>query len=196
MKALYSGMIGALLASGVMWGKTAADVMELEEEIAQLRMVIDMMHIVQSPPIPVVKPEPAPEPEPEPQDTTLAQRNNNPLNIKGTGWEGQIGTDKLGHAIFSSPDYGVRAAALVLRSYNKKHGIQSVQAIVNRFCRTKGGIKKQYIDYLCQELQVKPNEKFDLIRRMPELLKAMARFESGEELPERYYKHYDILAKL
>lgn len=47
---------------------------------------------------------------------TLAVRNNNPLNIKtvkGRQWFGQIAVDKHGHAVFDTPEHGIRAGANV-----------------------------------------------------------------------------------
>lgn len=46
-------------------------------------------------------------------------RNNNPLNIKALGipYKGLVGVDGVGHGIFASPDYGIRAA---LRSVELK----------------------------------------------------------------------------
>ena len=55
------------------------------------------------------------------EELTLAHLNNNPLNVKGSNWLGQVGQDKFGHAIFASPDYGFRAAARLLLNYKAKH---------------------------------------------------------------------------
>lgn len=46
---------------------------------------------------------------------TRGDRNNNPGNIKGRGWPGQTGSDSGGHAIFSSPQEGAAAQAMLLR---------------------------------------------------------------------------------
>ena len=48
---------------------------------------------------------------------TLAIRNNNPLNVKtvkGSPWFGQIAVDRHGHAVFDTPEHGIRAGANVL----------------------------------------------------------------------------------
>lgn len=128
-----------------------------------------------------------------PEVQTIAVKNNNPCNIKGSGWQGQVGTDKHGHAVFSHPDYGFRAAAFVLKNYAKRHGIQTVERIVMRFCT---GNQQSYIRYLCRALNVRPNETISITDRLPELLKAMSRFESGVDWPDRMFAHYDLLATL
>ena len=51
---------------------------------------------------------------------TLAIRNNNPLNVKtvkGCPWFGQVAVDRHGHAVFDTPEHGIRAGANVLLNY-------------------------------------------------------------------------------
>lgn len=131
----------------------------------------------------------------EPQ--TLAQKNNNPLNVKrpanGGRWKGQIGTDKFGHAQFKTQEYGIRAGALVLRTYARKHKVSTVEGLVARFAE---GNQEGYVKTLCRRLRVKPDEKIDLVKRMPELLRAMVRQESGKDLPEHFFAPYDVVAAL
>ena len=126
---------------------------------------------------------------------TLAALNKNPLNVKfreDDPWEGQAGYDEFGHAVFDEWEYGIRAAALVLRSYAVIHEIDTVEGIVKRFAE---GNQESYIDFLCGRLSVSPADSIDVIARMPELLRAMSRFESGMDLPDRYFAPYDILTK-
>lgn len=126
---------------------------------------------------------------------TLASENRNPLNIKARStdpWEGQIGRDKYGHAVFETWEHGIRAASLVLRSYAVTHEIDTVEGIINRFAE---GNREAYVAFLCNRLDVRADEPLDIIARMPDLLRAMSRFESGMELPDKYFIAYDILAK-
>lgn len=126
---------------------------------------------------------------------TLASENRNPFNIKARStdpWEGQIGKDKHGHAVFETWEHGIRAASLVLRSYAVAHGIDTVEGIINRFAE---GNREAYVAFLCNRLDVRADESFDIIARMPDLLRAMSRFESGMELPDKYFIAYDILTR-
>lgn len=131
----------------------------------------------------------------EPQ--TLAQKNNNPLNVKrpanGGRWKGQVGVDKFGHAQFKTQEYGIRAGALVLRTYARKHKVSTVAELVERFAE---GNHEGYVKNLCRKLGVEPDEKIDLVKRMPELLRAMVRQESGKDLPEHFFAPYDVVAAL
>ena len=125
--------------------------------------------------------------------TTLAYINKNPLNVKSPGngekWKGQIGVDKHGHAVFSSFEYGIRAGAIVLQGYAVKYKINTIANVVRRFSESNHGA---YINYLCGKLEVKPNEKLNLIERMPELLKYMIKFESGQEFSKSAFAPYDL----
>lgn len=126
---------------------------------------------------------------------TLASENRNPLNIKARSadpWEGQVGRDKYGHAVFETWEHGIRAASFVLRSYAVTHGIDTVEGIINRFAE---GNREAYVAFLCNRLDVRADEPLDIIARMPDLLRAMSRFESGMELPDKYFIAYDILTK-
>jgi hypothetical protein len=52
-------------------------------------------------------------------------RNNNPTNIKwnaANAWEGQIGADPSGYAVFSDAVYGLRAAFMTLKTYAGRLG--------------------------------------------------------------------------
>jgi len=127
---------------------------------------------------------------------TIAIENKNPLNIKAlknAKWKGQKDIDEWNHVKFESFDHGIRAGAFVLVAYAKKHNIDTIENIVKRFCT---GNQKQYINFLCYRLKLKPNEKFNILKRLPELLQAMTRFESGQEFPIRYFIHYDLITIL
>lgn len=129
-------------------------------------------------------------------NASLAIQNNNPLNVKARAndpWLGQIGKDKHGHAIFKSPVHGIRAGSLVLRTYAKEHKIATIPELVERFAE---GNRAEYTVYLCRKLKVKDTDNVDIIKRMPELLKAMASFETGKSWPDELFLPYHVMAKL
>lgn len=116
------------------------------------------------------------------------------MNLKslsnGDRWKGQIGEDPFGHAIFESPAWSIRAGAITLRTYERKHGIKTVEDLVRRFAE---GNQEPYIKHLCKALGVKPDEKISLTKRLPELLKAMVYFETGQKLGR---EHLELVAAL
>lgn len=125
---------------------------------------------------------------------TLAIRNNNPLNVKtvkGRPWFGQIAVDKHGHAVFDTPEHGIRAGANVLLNYYAVHGLDTLEGILSRFCT---GNRKEYAAFLSKRLGIQPDKRFDVLARLPELLHAMARFESGQEWPRELFTGYSLVA--
>lgn len=124
--------------------------------------------------------------------STTANHNRNYLNIKRLNkgdWLGQTGHDAKGHVQFTHPEYGVRAAAHVLTAYYVKHDCDTIRKIVTRFSKTE---HKAYISFLCKKMNLKPDQKFMVLARLPELLRNMAKFESGHWLPERMFVGYDL----
>ena len=125
---------------------------------------------------------------------TLAIRNNNPLNVKtvkGRPWFGQIAVDRHGHAVFDTPEHGIRAGANVLLNYYTRHGLDTLDGILSRFCT---GNRAEYATFLSRRLGIPPAVKFDVLARLPELLHAMARFESGQEWPRELFTGYSLVA--
>ncbi len=135
---------------------------------------------------------------PYPDSSALAAKNKNPMNIKQLDhdiWEGQIGVDDQGHAMFSSWEYGIRAGAFTLRAYALKHNVDTVDKLVNRFAEAKGQKHTIYVLFLCESLGVGSDEKISLIDYMPMLLRAMSKYESGLDLPDELFVGYDIIRR-
>ena len=155
---------------------------------------------VQQPPAPVIKTyiqiaghEPI---AVQTESQMLAFKNRNPLNVKTPSsgrWKGQIGTDRFGHAVFSSWEHGTRAASFTLRSYAIRHKIDTIDGLVERFCE---GNKREYKKFLSKRLGVGVNEKISLLQYLPQLLKAMSKFETGAVLPDELFTPYDVVSTL
>lgn len=128
---------------------------------------------------------------------TVSRRNGSWFNVKrlsnGRKWRGEIGIDEQKHVIFSAPEYSVRAGALTLRSYYMVHKLDTIEKIVKRYSTSN---HEEYIAYLCSKMKLKPDESFDVIRRLPELLKGIAYFETGKPIPEKMLATLDILGKI
>ena len=127
---------------------------------------------------------------------TLSRKAGNYLNVKApsdTYWLGQKGRDAHGHAVFVSPEWSLRAGTLVLRSYYQRHGIRTVRGIVERFSTCNHA---EYTKYLCDRLKLDPDEEFNVMRRMPELVRHMVRFESGSGVRPEHIHLLDVMSSL
>lgn len=110
-------------------------------------------------------------------------RNNNPGNIRhGDKWQGLA--DKQTDAafcVFKAPEWGIRALVKILRNYQTKHGLKTVESIINRFAPQIENDTSSYILSVCQVLDVKPRDVIDVFEPgiMINLLKAIIRHENG-----------------
>lgn len=110
-------------------------------------------------------------------------RNNNPGNIRhGDKWQGLA--DKQTDAafcVFKAPEWGIRALVKILRNYQTKHGLKTVESIINRFAPQIENDTSSYILSICQVLNVKPRDVIDVFEPgiMINLLKAVIRHENG-----------------
>lgn len=59
-------------------------------------------------------------------------RNNNPGNIRGVGWKGEVGVDGGGFAIFSSVVWGLRALARDLKTAINE-GYDNIDKLINHY---------------------------------------------------------------
>lgn len=76
-------------------------------------------------------------------------RNNNWLNIKYSAfnnWKGQIGHDEE-FCIFASPDYGIRAARKIMRSYLKRRPDMTIKEFI---CTWSATDQEAYTNYVCR----------------------------------------------
>jgi hypothetical protein len=129
-------------------------------------------------------------------DGTLSRKAGNYLNVKAPSdsyWLGQKGRDAHGHAVFVSPEWSLRAGTLVLRSYYQRHGIKTIKGIVERFSTCNHA---EYTKYLCDRLKLDPDEEFNVMKRMPELVRHMVRFESGSDVRPAHIHMLDVLSSI
>ncbi len=117
-------------------------------------------------------------------------RNNNPMNIRENhlvdfDWVGE-------HALnldpefeeFSTPEYGLRAGARILRNYRTKYGLVSVAGIINRWAppkNDKGEFENDtasYIQSVSNQLGVNPSDNLQP-EDYPLLMAAIVKHENG-----------------
>lgn len=121
---------------------------------------------------------------------TRRLRNNNPLNIRkvaGTHWKGEIRTPQppLGGALFcqfSTIEFGLRAAFVLLHTYSTKYRANCIRDIVSRWAPPNENDTEQYIRNVCLWTGFGGNERLTEAQ-WPKLVHAMARQECGVVLP-------------
>lgn len=112
-------------------------------------------------------------------------RNNNPLNIEynpRNKWRGQTGSDGR-FAIFSTREYGYRAALVILRNYQRRYHLLTLTEIIARWCPPGelGNNTRRYIATVARRGCLPMAEPLDLGNKsvVVRLLEAMTYVECG-----------------
>lgn len=116
---------------------------------------------------------------------TRGERNNNPGNIdrNATKWQGMapLQTDPR-FVVFTSAEFGIRALACVLLSYSRKHGLNTVRGMIDRWAPPVENDTGAYVDAVCRQCSVEPddivNPENDSCLEM--LVRAIIKHENGE----------------
>ncbi|MHC8403605.1 structural protein [Pseudomonas sp. TMB3-21] len=100
---------------------------------------------------------------------TRGVRNNNPGNIDyspANKWKGQLGvelgTSKPRFARFDYPENGIRALAKLLLTYQNKHNLKTVKAIINRWAPSVENDTAAYVRAVEKSTGTKPGAEIDL----------------------------------
>lgn len=94
---------------------------------------------------------------------TLYEKTNNPLNIrfnKDNNWKGQT-TTLRGFVVFKTPEYGYRAAYVLLCNYIRK-GYNTPRKIITRWAPPTENDTEAYINYVSKTVDISPDTKIDL----------------------------------
>lgn len=117
-------------------------------------------------------------------DKSSGISNNNPGNIKfnsSNQWKGQTGRDLRGFAKFSDPVWGIRATSKLLRNYQKIHGLDTIQKIIDRWAPSHENDTNAYIKHVASVLNIMPTKQISLEDKetMKTLVKIIITHENG-----------------
>lgn len=116
-------------------------------------------------------------------------RNHNPGNIeKGAPWQGLAedqSADKR-FCVFKGPEWGIRAIARILITYQDKHKIKTVRGIINRWAPPVENETRSYVQHVADCVGVGPREHVDVTRYdvCRPLVETIIRHENGAN-PDR-----------
>lgn len=117
----------------------------------------------------------------------LGIRNFNPGNLRSSGddWLGMT-DDEGDYLSFKSPEYGLRALARNLGTYQNKHGINTIDSLVDRYAPSGDNpedSRSNYKSALSDILGVGINEEFDIDANLPNLMEGIIKFENENQMP-------------
>ena len=127
------------------------------------------------------------------EKVTRGVRNKNPMNVVALSsknpWLGQIGRDSQYHAIFETYEHGLRAGYLTLKRYYEQKKVRTLYGVTSHFCE---GNALKYAKFIGKQLGgIGPHEEIDVMRHMPDIMKAIVRYENGFDIfPDKYYIPY------
>ncbi|MCL8627091.1 structural protein [Proteus mirabilis] len=97
------------------------------------------------------------------------ERNNNPGNIDynpRNKWKGLVGIEtgvpNPRFCVFESPEYGIRAIYKLTQTYQRKYGLNSVSAIINKYAPPNENNTTGYINRAAKDIGVSVNEPIDV----------------------------------
>ena len=117
----------------------------------------------------------------------LTLRYNNPGAVEFKPWMSQYGA-RLGpngrYAQFDSPDQGYQVMGRVLDTYRDKHGLNTVNGIINRWApaNVDNNSTGTYAANVAKSLGIDPSAPLTPEQR-PSLMRAMASYEAGRPVP-------------
>lgn len=98
-------------------------------------------------------------------------RNRNPGNIdwnERNRWQGQIGIEppprngRPRFAVFESHEFGIRALAALLTTYQDRHGLRTIRGIVNRWAPPVENATGAYVAFVSQRMKRDPDDRLNL----------------------------------
>lgn len=112
----------------------------------------------------------------------IGLRNNNPGNIRvsKSKFRGEVQPEN-GFKKFDTMVNGYRAMFVLLRNYNRFHGLSTIRGIINRYAPSVENNTRAYIDYVSSATNIAPDAKIDFNMKMPlvSIVYAMAYIETG-----------------
>lgn len=108
-------------------------------------------------------------------------RNNNPCNLRlGQQWQG-MADEQADPAFvqFKAPEWGIRAACVILKAYETKHDISTIRGAINRWAPPSENDTDAYVSAVAQECGEGPDDTVSLTVLLPMLVPAIIRHENG-----------------
>lgn len=117
-----------------------------------------------------------------PENAPRGIRNNNPGNIeKGVGFQGEVQGNDSRFATFDSPESGIRGLARNLLTYQNRYGLNTVDAIINRWAPGNENNTGAYVSAVARAMGVAANDSLDLHNpdTLEKLTTAIIQHENG-----------------
>ncbi|HGJ5864158.1 MAG TPA: structural protein [Arsenophonus nasoniae] len=116
-------------------------------------------------------------------------RNNNPGNIDYNAinkWQGALPHDpsiEKRFCRFESPECGIRAIMILLRTYQQKYGLKTISDLINRWAPNNENNTSAYIINVSNSMNLSPKSVVNIKDKatLISLVKAIIFYENGQQ---------------
>lgn len=112
-------------------------------------------------------------------------KNNNPLNIEArpeNNWIGKVSNNRGRFEVFTTPIYGIRAAAKLIVNYQDKYGIDTIAKLITRWAPpSDNNPTQEYINYVSRKTNIPPNQPITMANHLDQIIPAMIYMENGSQ---------------
>jgi len=119
------------------------------------------------------------------KDLPRGIRNNNAGNIrKGIAWQGMAASQPDASFItFIAPEYGLRAIARILRTYQEKYGLNTIRQVIARWAPPMENNTEAYITAVAAHVGESPDAPLDFTKQsvVVPMMEAITRQENGQQ---------------
>ena len=109
-------------------------------------------------------------------------RNKNPGNIRhgASQWQGMsdVQTDKS-FVQFDNAIYGIRAVAKLLKNYQTRYGLNTIEEIISRWAPPSENITGAYVKHVAEAANVNPREPINVSDHLLPIVKTIIKHENG-----------------
>lgn len=118
-------------------------------------------------------------------DAPRGIRNNNPGNLERSGvrWQGEVDGNDMRFETFATPEAGIRALARNLVTYHERHGLTTVESIINRWAPPGENQTGAYVRAVAEAMGVSPDSPLNLrdVGTLSRLTTAIIHQENGQQ---------------
>lgn len=110
-------------------------------------------------------------------------RNFNPGNIRhGDKWKGlKFEQPDKDFCTFIAPEYGIRAMAVILKNYQVKNGIRTIQGIISRWAPPTENDTASYVKAVADACEVGEYDDIVVKELLSKLIPAIIKHENGSQ---------------
>lgn len=111
-------------------------------------------------------------------------RNNNPGNIRhgSSNWQGMSATQTDSEYIqFDNPVYGIRAIAKLLKNYQSRYGLNTIQEIISRWAPPSENVTGSYVKHVAEVAGVHPEQEIQIADYLRPVVMTIIQHENGKQ---------------